>query len=400
MLTRAKRILRGKILRRLSSINIYNMPRIGSEVKIDINPKSKILVLTGYNGSGKSRIISALLESLAMVRNYDYSSVAVDWLMSVEFEKGVELRALKMSRENIPHGTISKEVGKLLRERAPISTVYKKVNKFIKSEKNSALYSSSKSEGEEKSRSFCGATLFDLGDEDEDEFTSSIDVVAYINDRIHFNYERKLEDTVLQKGATIDDTLLVLITEFISSSAVAEVVTERVEYSVKELLAEYISFSKKNKRKIDEKNALDFVTQRVDADKILHEGEDLFSRNELFAALNEFFVTTKRKLVWRNNMICLQLSSGVITEWFYFSKGEKALLALFLMVYLYRDSSLFLLDEPEVSLHVEWQKMIFPALQALAPNSQFIVATHSPFLVMNTGHEQIVNMAKYSADIS
>jgi predicted ATPase len=375
------------------------MPRIDSEVKIDINPNTKILVLTGYNGSGKSRVISALLESLAMVRNYDYSSEALDWLMSVMFEKGVELRALKMSRENIPHSAISTEVAKQLRERSPISTVYKKVNKFIKSAKNSSLYSSSKNEGEDKVRSFCGATLFGLGDENEDEFTASIEVVAYINDRIHFNYERKLEDTVLQKGATIDHTLLVLMNEFISSSAVAEVVTERVEHSVKELMAEYISFSKKNKRKIDEKRALDYVSKRVDADRILKEGEDLFSRNELFAALNEFFITTKRKLVWRDNTISLQLNNGVITEWFYFSKGEKALLALFLMVYLYRDTSLFLLDEPEVSLHVEWQKMIFPALQTLAPNSQFIVATHSPFLVMNTGHEQIVNMAKYSADI-
>lgn len=318
--------------------------------------------------------------------------------MSVKFENGVELRALKMIRENIPHNIISTEVGKLLRKRDPLPTVFKKVKNFIKSEKSSSLYSSSKSEGEDKGKSFCGATLFDLK-EDEDEFTASIAVVAYINEKIHFNYERKLEDAVLQKETTIEDTLLVLITEFISCSAVTEVVTDRIEYSVRELMAEYISLSKKNKTKIDEKKAVDYVAKRVDAETFLNEGEDLFGRNELFIALNKFFITTKRKLVWHNNTICLQLSNGVMTEWYFFSKGEKALLALFLMVYLYRDSSVFLLDEPEVSLHVEWQKMVFPALQALAPNSQFIVATHSPFLIMNTGHEQIVNMAKYNTDV-
>ncbi|WP_164667189.1 AAA family ATPase, partial [Pseudomonas viridiflava] len=61
----------------------------------------------------------------------------------------------------------------------------------------------------------------------------------------------------------------------------------------------------------------------------------------------------------------------------------------------YRDTSVFLMDEPESSLHVEWQRMLFPALMKLAPNSQFIVATHSPFLVMNTDSEQIINMAKF-----
>ncbi|WP_371927396.1 AAA family ATPase [Pseudomonas sp. SJZ131] len=59
-----------------------------------------------------------------------------------------------------------------------------------------------------------------------------------------------------------------------------------------------------------------------------------------------------------------------------------------------RDGALFVLDEPDLSLHMEWQKMILPALLKLAPVCQFIVATHSPFLVMNTGSEQIVNMAK------
>ena len=384
-------------MRRLSSLGIYNMPNVGRNVSIELKPDNSFLILTGYNGSGKSRVISSLLETLAMVRDHDYSSIGHDWVMSVKFEDGIEVRSIKMDRGNIPHEKITSKIGSIMSKRHSLSQTFNEAETFIKSGKDKTLYSGSKSDNETRNRSFCGAILFDLT-EPEEEFVSSLGVVAYINDNIYFNHERKLENAVLKRGVNLDDTLLVLTTEFISSSTVKEVVKDKIEHSVQEIMTEYLSLSKKNKTKASETNAIEYVAARINAESILQDGDSLFSRNELFVTLNKFFKTTKRKLVWRNNMICLELSDGLIVEWFYFSKGEKALLALFLMVYLYRDSSIFLLDEPEVSLHVEWQKMIFPALQSIAPNSQFIVATHSPFLVMNTGREQIVNMAKFGMD--
>lgn len=40
-----------------------------------------------------------------------------------------------------------------------------------------------------------------------------------------------------------------------------------------------------------------------------------------------------------------------------------------------------LLDEPEGHLHPAWQRKLIPAAQALFPNGQFFVATHSPFVI-------------------
>ena len=40
-----------------------------------------------------------------------------------------------------------------------------------------------------------------------------------------------------------------------------------------------------------------------------------------------------------------------------------------------------LLDEPEGHLHPAWQRKLLPAAQALFPNGQFFVATHSPFVI-------------------
>ena len=42
---------------------------------------------------------------------------------------------------------------------------------------------------------------------------------------------------------------------------------------------------------------------------------------------------------------------------------------------------ILLLDEPEGHLHPAWQRKLIPAAQALLPNGQFFVATHSPFVI-------------------
>lgn len=42
---------------------------------------------------------------------------------------------------------------------------------------------------------------------------------------------------------------------------------------------------------------------------------------------------------------------------------------------------ILLLDEIDIYLHPKWQRRILPALQALLPNAQIFVSTHSPFVV-------------------
>lgn len=61
------------------------------------------------------------------------------------------------------------------------------------------------------------------------------------------------------------------------------------------------------------------------------------------------------------------------------SSGEKQLLILLIEALLQRRMPfVFLADEPELSLHIAWQKKIVPAVRRVNPNAQVIVATHSP----------------------
>ena len=63
------------------------------------------------------------------------------------------------------------------------------------------------------------------------------------------------------------------------------------------------------------------------------------------------------------------------------SSGEKQLLIILLRVFLMDEQPyILLMDEPEISLHIEWQYSLFEEIQKLNPHCQIITSTHSPSL--------------------
>lgn len=43
------------------------------------------------------------------------------------------------------------------------------------------------------------------------------------------------------------------------------------------------------------------------------------------------------------------------------------------------------LDEPEISLHIDWQYRLIDMLTSLNPNAQFVLTTHSPAIFQMAG---------------
>jgi predicted ATPase len=61
------------------------------------------------------------------------------------------------------------------------------------------------------------------------------------------------------------------------------------------------------------------------------------------------------------------------------SSGERHLLTfLTLFLIIGRTRTFFIIDEPEISLNMKWQRELLPLLSELCPQAQIIVATHSP----------------------
>ena len=61
------------------------------------------------------------------------------------------------------------------------------------------------------------------------------------------------------------------------------------------------------------------------------------------------------------------------------SAGEKQMLS-FIAYNAFCQNSIIIIDEPELSLHVDWQRRLFPILLGQQASNQFLVATHSPFI--------------------
>jgi predicted ATPase len=75
------------------------------------------------------------------------------------------------------------------------------------------------------------------------------------------------------------------------------------------------------------------------------------------------------------------------------SAGEKQLLLIFLTLLLHdKKPAVFLMDEPEISLHPDWQEKLISSIRGLNPNAQLIIATHSPAIIMNGWLDKVFNI--------
>ena len=99
--------------------------------------------------------------------------------------------------------------------------------------------------------------------------------------------------------------------------------------------------------------------------------------------VDELFSETGKKIIRTANELQFTQIGEVLLP-YRLSSGEKQILIILLTV-LVEDNLPYVLfmDEPEVSLHLEWQKRLVDLCIELNPNVQIILTTHSPAIVMN-----------------
>ena len=99
--------------------------------------------------------------------------------------------------------------------------------------------------------------------------------------------------------------------------------------------------------------------------------------------IDELFDETGKKIVRTENEIRFSQIGEILVP-YQLSSGEKQMLAILLTV-LVEDQQPYILfmAEPEVSLHIEWQKKLIDLIVELNPNVQVILTTHSPAVIMN-----------------
>lgn len=127
----------------------------------------------------------------------------------------------------------------------------------------------------------------------------------------------------------------------------------------------------------------------IEPDEMLEKLEKKFiefpeeKKGTFYDIVDNLFSATDKTILRSEEGVRL-MQEGDILTFHQLSSGEKQMLLILLTVLL-QDSLPYVLfmDEPEVSLHMEWQKSLIDNILRLNPNIQIILTTHSPAIIMN-----------------
>lgn len=183
------------------------------------------------------------------------------------------------------------------------------------------------------------------------------------------------------------------------------IVRDKSEFIIKHInkIREVIGrLSNSNSISLEDVFILSLINRTISIIEISKEHENntsnIFAPMESFWRCIESFMPNKKFLFNKsgNSDLVIELTEGKMTPQHIhissLSSGEKQLFILLSEALLQKKAShIFIADEPELSLHIEWQRKILSTLLELNPNAQIIVATHSPEIAGNFP-DNIINM--------
>lgn len=147
------------------------------------------------------------------------------------------------------------------------------------------------------------------------------------------------------------------------------------------------------------KDYIEWIINKPQVDRILEHlrllDDYIESRNALrdpitrfLSLVNEFLKQTNKAVsVANNSQLTVSLrGSGEPRPINALSSGERQLLVMLAHLSLNPNlvgSGVFIVDEPELSLHIDWQEKFVDAIREANPKVQLILATHSPAIILD-----------------
>lgn len=114
--------------------------------------------------------------------------------------------------------------------------------------------------------------------------------------------------------------------------------------------------------------------------------------------VDDLFSETGKTIDRKSNELSF-IQYGEPLQPYLLSSGEKQIL-LILLTALTEDLKpyVFFMDEPEASLHFEWQKRLITMVRELNPNAQIVMTTHSPALIMDGWEDAVTEVSEITKD--
>jgi predicted ATP-dependent endonuclease of OLD family len=110
-----------------------------------------------------------------------------------------------------------------------------------------------------------------------------------------------------------------------------------------------------------------------------------------FKSLLESMYSGRKKIVFTEKDITIEIEDKTKIRLPSLSSGEKQLFFIALEAIRSGNSSL-IVDEPELSLHVDWQRKLIASLRELNPRMQLIMATHSPEIMADLPDDKVFSL--------
>lgn len=120
--------------------------------------------------------------------------------------------------------------------------------------------------------------------------------------------------------------------------------------------------------------------------------ESIIDKLDLYERIVNEKLTFKKMFLSSTDGIAVKTDEGVMISLNDLSSGEQEIIVLFYKLIFESDVNLLLIDEPEISLHIAWQKELMENLKSvvtLKKNIRVIIATHSPQIISHNWDLQI-----------
>ena len=113
--------------------------------------------------------------------------------------------------------------------------------------------------------------------------------------------------------------------------------------------------------------------------------------------IDELFSYTHKTIDRKSNDIVFYQNGERLLP-YKLSSGEKQMLVILLTVLVRDDDHCVLfMDEPEATLHIEWQQKLIGMIRSLNPNVQLILTTHSPAVIMEGWLDAVTEVSEISS---
>jgi len=168
--------------------------------------------------------------------------------------------------------------------------------------------------------------------------------------------------------------------------------TTELDWELYQLQRRYLDYQ------VNQSNRIVELFTKGDPDAQQKASEIAHEKSHFHDLVDELFRSTGKVIDRSANELYFYHLDEHITP-YVLSSGEKQILIILLTVLVQnREPYVMLMDEPEISLHIEWQQQLLDLIVELNPHAQVIVTTHSPAVVMNGWMDRVTDVEDIIVD--